>query len=118
VNIVDTYIAPAALKEQTAAANAISALQSVGQGFDMSEQVSRLKLLSEAIAALLVRKKELVAHLTKVAAMPDEKGKAALLSTEGQKLMDEIRSHSDQLEEWVSDENWPLPKYREMLFLA
>jgi glutamine synthetase len=32
-------------------------------------------------------------------------------------LMDEIRSHADALEAEVSDELWPLPKYREMLFI-
>ncbi len=32
-------------------------------------------------------------------------------------LMDEVRSHADALEAEVSDELWPLPKYREMLFI-
>lgn len=32
-------------------------------------------------------------------------------------LMDEVREHADSLEELVADELWPLPKYREMLFI-
>ena len=32
-------------------------------------------------------------------------------------LMDEIRSHVDALEGDVADDLWPLPKYREMLFI-
>jgi glutamine synthetase len=32
-------------------------------------------------------------------------------------LMDEVRAHGDILESLVSDEKWPLPKYREMLFI-
>ena len=32
-------------------------------------------------------------------------------------LMDEVRVHADILETEISDEKWPLPKYREMLFL-
>lgn len=32
-------------------------------------------------------------------------------------LMDEVRSHADVLEGEVADELWPLPKYREMLFI-
>ncbi len=32
-------------------------------------------------------------------------------------LMNEIRSHADLLEAEVADDLWPLPKYREMLFL-
>jgi glutamine synthetase len=32
-------------------------------------------------------------------------------------LMDEVRTHVDALELEVADEQWPLPKYREMLFI-
>jgi glutamine synthetase len=32
-------------------------------------------------------------------------------------LMDKVRTHADRLETEVADGHWPLPKYREMLFL-
>ena len=32
-------------------------------------------------------------------------------------LMANIRTHADALEMEVADEHWPLPKYREMLFI-
>ena len=32
-------------------------------------------------------------------------------------LMDAVRAHADALESEVADEYWPMPKYREMLFL-
>ncbi len=32
-------------------------------------------------------------------------------------LMDKVRVHADALETEVADEYWPLPKYREMLFI-
>ncbi len=32
-------------------------------------------------------------------------------------MMDEVRSHADALEAEVADRYWPLPKYREMLFI-
>ncbi|MDW3218693.1 MAG: glutamine synthetase III [Acidimicrobiales bacterium] len=32
-------------------------------------------------------------------------------------LMDKVRSHADRLETDVADDHWPLPKYREMLFI-
>ena len=32
-------------------------------------------------------------------------------------LMDEVRLHADALEAEIADEQWPLPKYREMLFI-
>jgi glutamine synthetase len=32
-------------------------------------------------------------------------------------LMREVRQHADALEVDVADNDWPLPKYREMLFI-
>ena len=32
-------------------------------------------------------------------------------------LLEEIRRHVDKLETIVDDELWPLPKYRELLFI-
>lgn len=32
-------------------------------------------------------------------------------------LLDEIRYHVDKLEQVVDNEQWPLPKYRELLFI-
>jgi glutamine synthetase len=32
-------------------------------------------------------------------------------------LMAELRSHADALEAEIADQYWPLPKYRELLFI-
>jgi glutamine synthetase len=32
-------------------------------------------------------------------------------------IMEEIRKHVDELEMWVDDQLWTLPKYRELLFI-
>ena len=32
-------------------------------------------------------------------------------------LMETVRTHADALEQEIADEHWPLPKYREMLFI-
>jgi glutamine synthetase len=41
---------------------------------------------------------------------------AALLTAAGADAMASVRACCDALEVMVSDECWPLPKYREMLF--
>ncbi len=70
-------------------------------------------------------------HLTvineKVAQMVDARKVANKIETEREKaiayhdtvapLMDEIRYHVDKLELMVDNEIWPLPKYRELLFI-
>ena len=69
---------------------------------------------------------EVNAMMSAVAELGDAMGKHDFASTEehmqfcandirGQ--MEKIRSHADALEAEVADELWPLPKYREMLFI-
>jgi glutamine synthetase len=41
---------------------------------------------------------------------------AKLLTSQGADRMADVRASSDALELAVSDELWPLPKYREMVF--
>lgn len=63
----------------------------------------------------------------KVASMINARKKANVIECEREKaiayhntvfpLMDEIRYHIDKLELMVDDEMWPLPKYRELLFI-
>lgn len=63
----------------------------------------------------------------KVAEMVNARKVANKIETEREKaiayhdtvlpLFDEIRYHIDKLELMVDDEIWPLPKYRELLFI-
>jgi len=39
------------------------------------------------------------------------------LGSQMRPLMHEVRGTADKLEALVDDEHWPLPKYREMLFV-
>ena len=49
--------------------------------------------------------------------LEDEREKAIAYHDTVAPLMDLIRYHIDKLELIVDDELWPLPKYREMLFI-
>jgi len=75
--------------------------------------------------------KEINSHITaiklKVDEMTEERKNANVLEDTVEKsnaysfkvlpFFDEIRNHIDKLEMIVDDEMWPLPKYREMLFV-
>ena len=77
----------------------------------------------------VVRKvsKHITTVITKVDAMVDARKVANKIASEREKaiayhdtvvpLMDEIRYHIDKLELIVDNEMWPLPKYRELLFI-
>lgn len=49
--------------------------------------------------------------------MKDSRKKAIAYAEKVQPLFDKIRYHADKLELLVDDDRWPLPKYREMLFI-
>ena len=106
------------MKEQAICATAIGGIKASGSTTPLTGQTKRLEQVSKAIEQLIVKKSELATFMNKVNGMNEESAKAHSLSAQGLELMDAIRKLSDEIEDVVSDEFWPLPKYREMLFLA
>lgn len=43
--------------------------------------------------------------------------RAKIYSEEVKPYMDKIRYHADKIEMMVDNQDWPLPKYRELLFI-
>ncbi|MBI3557341.1 MAG: glutamine synthetase III, partial [Deltaproteobacteria bacterium] len=116
-SMVDTLIVPAAMQEQKEVASSIKAVSEVARSADVSEQTARLTTVTQGIGELLSKRKDLNSLLARVAGQNHETEKAQTLACEVLPLMGEIRLVSDRLEDIVSDQYWPLPKYREMLFL-
>jgi glutamine synthetase len=50
--------------------------------------------------------------------MGSEEEKASKIASELKPSMEALRTQCDLLETQVADDYWPLPKYREMLFLS
>ena len=50
-------------------------------------------------------------------AIPDIALRAKMYSKDVKDMMDKVRDSADHLEMLIDDEMWPLPKYRELLFL-
>ncbi len=116
--LVDTYVVPACLKEQRLIAECIRSVSEVNRSFDMAEIGNRLKLVVESVGEVLAKRKQLRDLFTRLGKTQEEPQKAHLLCKEGAQLLAEIRNVCDRLEDVTSDEFWPLPKYREMLFLS
>ena len=53
----------------------------------------------------------------KVNVIEDVVEKAYAYEKEVKPFLDDIRNHIDHLELIVDDEKWPIPKYRELLFV-
>ncbi len=109
-----TMILPAALRYQAQVASAVNAAQAAGVEDD--QQSSLLRELVDAIStfrAAALALDEGIAHqphgdLLKHAAYERDVVLAG---------MNELRKCGDKLELMVADDFWPLPKYREMLFV-
>jgi glutamine synthetase len=114
VNMAKTLILPAALRHQTELAETVAATQAADidcapvrdELEDFAELTGKFK---DAIAAV---EKSFAHHTHK-----DEHAHAAQLRDEVLPRMADLRELGDELENRVANDLWPLPTYREMLFV-
>jgi glutamine synthetase len=109
-----TMIMSAAVSYQSELASAINAAETAGA--DSPQERSLLKELTETIGQF----HEAVEKLDE--AVAEQPNGDVLKHARYQRdvllpVMDKLRLAGDQLESIVADKYWPLPKYREMLFM-
>jgi glutamine synthetase len=113
VLIANRYILPAALKYQTEVANSIAAVKAAGGSG--SQPTKLLGQLSTLIDALKSKADDLAHKLEHGGSSVEEHGK--YFRDTVIPLMGEIRDTGDALELLIPHGDWPLPTYREMLFI-
>jgi glutamine synthetase len=110
-----TMILPAALRYQAEVATAVNATKAAG--VDNLAQADLLRNLTQTITgfqeATAVLDEALAAHHGD----GDPYGHAKHFRDEVLPAMNEVRKIGDKLETMVADDLWPLPTYREMLFI-
>ena len=111
-------VLPALSKHQAVIAQSIVAMKQSGIADEL------LSTQKQALEALVSRSAEVqsgVDKLAQAAEMLDKKGLgpegAMYASTDLSAAMDVLRSATNNAEKIIGDDFWPLPKYREMLFL-
>lgn len=110
-------ILPACIRYQTDLMNNIKA--SIEMGFsknNMKTQYELLNTVSTLINDTNDGIKKMSTELEKAHKQKSSREHAIHLCDKVKPLFLEIRSHVDALELYVEDKNWPLPKYREILF--
>lgn len=116
--MANTQVLPAAYKHQANLVSAVSGLGGIGLNSSLvAEQVAEV----ESLAKLIVELKGSLAAMDKAvekAESDDIERKAAALAYSVSETMTAVREVCDKLEVVVDDTLWPLPKYREMLFLS
>ena len=113
INIAKTMILPAAIRYQGQVASAVNATKAAG--VDAGAQLEALRELTDTItkfqAATASLEKSLHHHPDGDAYAHARYMREAVIPK-----MNELRTWGDKLETIVSDDLWPLPTYREMLF--
>lgn len=113
--MVDTVILPSCLMYHGALAASVAAAKAAGVTSPAADACNKIGTL---VASLQTKRTALESAFHKVEQMASEDEKAKFLSREVSTLMFDVRAVTDELEAIVADDFWPLPKYREMLFLS
>ena len=118
-DIASTLIVPAALKYQNILIENIRGLKDAGlAGAAYESQKVILEKMCEHINSIGSNVASMIESRKKVNEIKDTRTRAIAYCDEVKgKYFDLIRYHADKLELIIDDSIWPLPKYRELLFL-
>ncbi len=117
IDIFYTQILPAALKHQEQMARSIQMCKTVlNNDTGLSQQESILRILAQSIEESILLASELNETRRKIFEYAPV-DRAIACGDQLSPKMDELRASVDNLETIVADELWPLPKYRELLFM-
>ena len=115
------HVIPTALQYQNVLIENVKGLKDLfpqGDYLKLAEtQLLSIRKISEHIRQIREFTKDLVEKRKEVNKTVDIFERATLYSKEINPIVEEIRYHIDKLELIVDDKQWPLPKYRELLFL-
>ena len=116
--IARTMVLPAAYKHQANLVAAVTGLADLGVSKDsISGQVAEIQNITDLISGLNNALISFDQSVEKAETDNIEK-KAEALAYRVSPEMEAVREYCDKLEGVVDDTLWPLPKYREMLFLC
>ena len=120
-DLVNNNIIPAVLAYQNKLIQNIHGMISIfgeKEGKSMAHtQIEILKQVNHHMASMKSASEIMLAERKKANAVVDVEEKALAYCDTVKVHFDEIRYHADKLELIVEDELWPLPKFRELLFI-
>ncbi len=115
------HIIPTAIKYQTSLLENIKNVKEVfGAEYVETVAEGRLELIKEIgghITAIKAKVNDMVEARKVANVIESAKEKAVAYESQVRPYLDDIRYHIDKLELIVDNELWPLPKYRELLFV-
>ena len=117
VEIVTTQVVPAAERQLAVTGSAWKAVTDAGVAAKNSPYATRVAAIAKALDDALSGAAKVTALLDKLSGVHDELKHSQALGSDMRPLLQTVRDAADKLESLLDDELWPLPKYREILFL-
>lgn len=111
------HIIPVGTRYQSLLMDNVLKYQQLFPGEDNNENISLIKDIKLHLSAVRAKVKDMVEARKAANVVIDGKEKALVYHNMVLPYLDEIRYHIDKLELIVDNEMWPLPKYRELLFI-
>ncbi len=115
-DIAMNHILPIASRYEALLLDKVYKMQQIG-GLDSSSDIELIKRIQHHTNGIQEGVGALVEARKAANKIDNERLKAIAYHDTVAPLFEEIRRHADKLEEIVDDQMWPLPKYRELLFL-
>jgi glutamine synthetase len=116
--LVTNVIIPTAITYQSKLIENVVGLKEIGLGKESyTAQLDFIERISKHISFIKTNVDEMVAERKKANAIEDVREKSIAYDEKVKSYFDPIRYHVDKLELLVEDSQWPLPKFRELLFL-
>ena len=120
-DLTTNHVIPVAIRYQNILLDNVSRLKDIYGEKDYRKMASSQLNLGERISKDISSAEDYVNELDaldeKLAGMTEGRDVALLYHDKVTPLMEKIRVHVDSLEMMVDDQMWPLPKYRELLFI-
>jgi glutamine synthetase len=116
--IVDSVIIPAAISYQTQLIENVKGLKDIGLGEETyAAQLEIISKISRHINSINTDVRAMVEERKKANVLEDTREKAIAYDENVKSHFEQIRYHVDKLEQVIADDRWPLPKFRELLFI-
>ncbi|MBD3748757.1 MAG: glutamine synthetase III [Sphingobacteriales bacterium] len=116
--MVTNVVIPCAIKYQTSLVENVKGLKDIGLKPDAyASQMMIITQISEHVNFIKVNVEAMVEERKIANKIEDSREKAIAYDEKVKSYFDSIRYHVDKLELLVDDNIWPLPKFRELLFI-
>jgi len=120
-DMVNNQIIPAALNYQKTLIDNVSGLKNILSAGDYKKaadtQIALIKEISERVTIIKKAADDMTEERKKANNLDSAKKQAHAYCDKVKPYFDQIRYNVDKLENIIDDATWPLPKYREMLYL-